>query len=287
VSGPPSDPAGPAITPPWRLVVFVLACVVGVLGLRLVHSLLAPWIPVGARPVSFVLVMTGGFLIGHVMTFRQVDGRGWAFVGLGRAALEPRAIVLAATIGGLAVALPIAVLLTLGWAQLAPGTPGSVAGAAVAGIAFLLPAALWEELFVRGYAFSLLRERWGSAGAVLSTSAAFGSLHLLNDGATVLSVGVVMLAGIFLGLIRLRTDSLYAAWMAHVSWNAVLVVGFHAIVSGIEMPAPGYRLVETGPDLWTGGSWGPEGGLLAALGLGAAIWIIYRRPARRAEHGHE
>jgi hypothetical protein len=97
----------------------------------------------------------------------------------------------------------------------------------------------------------------------------------------------VTLAGIFLGLIRLRTDSLYAAWMAHLAWNAVLVVGFHAVVSGVEMPAPGYRLVEVGPDLWTGGAWGPEGGLLAAAGLIGATWIIYRRPSRRPEHVHE
>lgn len=278
---PSSDPGG--ITAPWRLVVFVLACVVGVLGLRFLHGAVSPWIPVGARQAAFAFVMAGGFLIGHVLTFRQVDPRGWAFVGLDRATLDPRSLALGIAVGGLAIAIPVAIMLGAGWARFEPGTDGSIAGTALASLAFLIPAALWEELFVRGYAFSLLLERWGSAGALLATSAAFGSLHFLNDGATAFSVGVVMLAGIFLGLVRLRTNSLYAAWMAHLAWNAVLVVGFHAIVSGIEMPAPGYRLMETGPDLWTGGAWGPEGGLLAVLGLCGAIWIMYRRPSRRPE----
>jgi membrane protease YdiL (CAAX protease family) len=277
-----NDPGG--ITAPWRLVVFVLACVVGVLGLRFLHVFVSPWIPIGARQPAFALVMAGGFLIGHVLTFRQVDPRGWSFVGLDRSTLDAGALSWGIALGGLAIAVPVGIMIGAGWARFEPGSDGSIAGTALSSLAFLLPAALWEELFVRGYAFSLLRERWGSTGALLATSAAFGSLHFLNDGATALSVGVVMLAGIFLGLLRLRTGSLYAAWMAHVAWNAVLVVGFHAMVSGVEMPAPGYRLVEAGPDLWTGGAWGPEGGLLAALGLCVAIWIIDRRPARRPEH---
>ncbi|HEX9563712.1 MAG TPA: CPBP family intramembrane glutamic endopeptidase [Gemmatimonadaceae bacterium] len=275
--------AAPTISPPWRLAVFVLATAVGVLGLRLIHSFVSGFIPVGARPSVFMVILAGGLLIGHAWTFRLVEPRGWAYVGLGREALQPRLLGAGALAGAAAIAIPAGVLLALGWLRVAPTDPGSASGAAAAAMALLLPASLWEELFVRGFAFAILRERWGSVKALLATSTAFGALHVLNAGATLLSVSVVTLAGIFLGLVLVRTGSLYAAWAAHLSWNVVLVVGLHASVSGVELPAPGYRVIDAGPDWATGGPWGPEGGLFAAAGLVAAVWIIYRRPLRRTE----
>ena len=261
----------------------MLACATGILGLRFLHSLVAAWIPVAAREASFMIVMAGGMVIGHLWTFQVVDRRGWNFVGLGRDALHPAALAVGAGAGALAIAVPAGVLLSMGWLRLESSNPGSSLGAGLASLAVLVPASLWEELFVRGYAFAALRERWGATGAIVATSLLFGGLHFLNAGASPGAVGVVTLAGIFLGLILVRTGSLYAAWAAHLAWNAVLVVVMHATVSGLEMDAPDYRIVDAGPDWATGGAWGPEGGIFAALGLAVATWIIFRRPTRRAE----
>jgi membrane protease YdiL (CAAX protease family) len=263
--------------------VFILACAVGVLGLRLLYSYAAPWIPAGAREASFVLVMAGGMLIGHAWTFHLVDGRGWRFVGLGRDAWRPSRLASGLAVGALAIAVPSAALLALGWLRVEPSTPGSSLGAAAAMLAVLVPAALWEELFVRGYAFALVRERWGPGVAIASTAMLFGVMHFLNDGASPRAVSVVIVAGLFLGLVRDATRSLYAAWAAHLAWNVVLVVFLHATVSGLTMAAPDYRVVDAGPDWATGGAWGPEGGLFAAAGLVAAAWYVFRRSTRRPE----
>ena len=249
------------------------------------HGFVSPWIPTGAREAGFVLMMLGGVLIGHAWTFQAVDRRGWPFVGLGRDALRPSALALGAGVGALAILGPAAVLLAMGWLRLEPAAPGTSLGAGLASMAVLVPASLWEELMVRGFAFATLRERWGATGAIAATSLAFGGMHFLNVGASIGAVAVVTLAGVFLGLVLVRTGSLYAAWAAHLAWNAVLVVVLHATVSGIAMDAPDYRTVDAGPDWATGGAWGPEGGVFAALGLAFATWIIYRRPARRAEPG--
>jgi membrane protease YdiL (CAAX protease family) len=280
-----TDNAG--IGPHWRFAVFVLASTIGVLALRVMHSLVAVAVPIGARPVAFMLVLTGGLLIGHAWTFHLVEPRGWRCVGLGREALQPRLMALGALAGGAAIAIPAALLIALGWLQVTPTAEPLTPGAVAAPLALLVPAAMWEELFVRGYAFAVLRERWGATGALAATSIAFGVLHVLNTGATARSVTVVTLAGIFLGLVLLRTGSLYAAWAAHLSWNLVLVVVLHAAVSGLELPAPGYRLTDAGPDWATGGRWGPEGGLFAAAGLMVAAWIMTRRPTSRGEQPHE
>lgn len=265
---------------------FILACVVGVLGLRLVHSFVAGWIPVGGREAAFVTIMAGGLLIGHAWTFHLVDSRGWNFVGLGRTGWRPPVVARAFALGAAAIAVPVAALLALGWLRVAPAEAGSSSRAALAAMAVLAPAALWEELFVRGYAFAVLRERWGALPAIVVTSQVFGWMHLLNAEATVGAILVVCLAGLFLGLVRHVTESLYAAWAAHLAWNLVLVTVLHATVSGISMAAPDYRTIDAGPDWATGGAWGPEGGVFAVAGLAVASWYLYARmKSRRADTG--
>ena len=273
----------PTASPPWRLAVFILASTAGVLAARLVHSFVAPWIPAAAREAAFVMVMAVGLLIGHAWTFHLVDPRGWTLVGMGPLAWSPRLIAMSATLGGLAIAVPSVALLGLGWLQVVPAEAGSSLGAAAGALAVLVPAALWEELFVRGYAVAVLRERWGPLPAIIVTSQVFAWMHLLNAGASLRAVLVVMLAGMFLGLIRDRTESLYAAWAAHLAWNVALVVFFHATVSGLTMAAPDYRMIDAGPDWATGGVWGPEGGMFAAASLAAATWLVFRRTKRRSE----
>lgn len=251
--------------------------------MRVVHASLSPWIPVGAREASFMVVMAGGMLIGHAWTFHLVDPRAWQFVGLGKASWRSGVVTLSAVLGVLAIAVPCALLVAFGWLQVVPAEPGSSLGAGLVALAVLIPAALWEELFVRGYAFSLLRERWGPLPAIVITSLVFALMHLLNEGVTARVFVIVILAGLFLGVLREATRSLYTSWAAHLAWNAVLVALLHAPVSGIVMAAPDYRLLDAGPDWATGGAWGPEGGWFAALGLTAAIWFVYWRARRRAE----
>ncbi len=94
---------------------------------------------------------------------------------------------------------------------------------------------------------------------------------------------VVVLAGLFLGGVLLATRSLYAAFAAHLAWNWVLAGALHSAVSGIPFSTPDYRVVDAGPDWATGGLWGPEGGLPAALGLCAATTYLYARRRRREE----
>jgi hypothetical protein len=97
---------------------------------------------------------------------------------------------------------------------------------------------------------------------------------LLNPGVTLRSVVQVIVAGVCLGLIRQATDSVPAAWLAHLMWNWVMAAVAHAPVSGMPFEAPGWQLVPAGPAWWGGGSWGPEGGAASLLVLltGAGWW---------------
>ncbi|HEX7980408.1 MAG TPA: hypothetical protein VF461_17525, partial [Gemmatimonadaceae bacterium] len=89
--------------------------------------------------------------------------------------------------------------------------------------------------------------------------------------------------GVFLAAVRLAFDSLYAAWAAHAAWNWIMAVPFHASVSGLAFDAPDYRMVSSGPAWATGGAWGPEGGVAAAVGMLAGLFYLYRARLRREE----
>lgn len=130
---------------------------------------------------------------------------------------------------------------------------------------------------MRGYLLSSLADGMGRWSALVLTSVAFALLHAGNPGMSPGALVVVGLAGIFLGAVRFATSSLYAAWAAHFAWNAVLALVLHALVSGAALPGSGWRTVDAGPDWATGGPWGPEGGVPAALGLAAATALLIRR----------
>jgi uncharacterized protein len=164
-----------------------------------------------------------------------------------------------------------------------PGPPGSSLAVAASLTLLLLVAALAEEVIARGYLFTVLRDGLGDWGAIATTSLLFGAAHLFNPGVTAESFLIVTLAGVFLAAIRVVFRSIYASWAAHVAWNWVLAVLFHASVSGIEFEAPDYRTVSAGPAWMTGGSWGPEGGLAAAVGMLGVLAYLYRTRRRREE----
>jgi membrane protease YdiL (CAAX protease family) len=226
------------------------------------------------------LLMLGAALGATALMVRAVDVRPWRDLGLARDAARPRPVGAGWCIGFAAIGLVCALLFAVGWLRIAPSAPGSSLGAAARLTFVLVPAAFAEEVLCRGYLLTVVRERAGWAGAIGLTSLAFGLLHAANPGATVESVLLVTLAGIFLAAIRVVYDSLYAAWSAHAAWNWLMAVPLHAPVSGLRLEAPDYRTVSTGPAWITGGAWGPEGGLAAGLGMMAGLAYLYTRRRR-------
>jgi hypothetical protein len=87
-------------------------------------------------------------------------------------------------------------------------------------------------------------------------------------------IALVALAGVWLSTIVVLTRSLWAATAAHFAWNWAMGAVLHSPISGIAIPVSEYTTVSTGPDWLTGGAWGPEGGVAAALGMGAGIIAV-------------
>ncbi len=274
----------------WRLAVFALALA---LFQPVVESVLTPLVggisgAFGTRTPAYPWVTLAAIGASLVVALRMVDQRPWHAVALGTGAWRPRTLLGGVGIGALAILATFALLWVSGSARIET-LATSIDGAPLASswsatslrLALLLaPAALWEELLFRGYLWTVAEEAADVRVARWTTAIAFGTVHLLNPGANALSTLLVVTAGFGLGAIREFSGSLPAAGCAHVAWNWVMAAVLHMPVSGILFETPGNRTVIAGPDWWTGGAWGPEGGAAALLVMGGAL-VVHARQARR------
>lgn len=90
-----------------------------------------------------------------------------------------------------------------------------------------------EELMCRGFLYQILIQRFKSpVFAILGNSLLFASLHLGNNGITVLSFIDICLSGILFSLMVYYMDSLWCAFAGHTAWNFTQAIIFGLPNSG-------------------------------------------------------
>jgi uncharacterized protein len=267
----------------WRIVVFYLIWFVALAILQAMTLELPGVTDVDTRELVFHWNSLASVIVATWFMLRRVDKLPWSEVGLDRAAASPPVLLKGAALGGLTIGVASALLLATHMLSIYPTIPGSWWGEAGRSTMILLPAGFFEELFMRGYVFALLRRAAGWKTALIITSIVFGLLHVANPGADSESILAVIVAGFFLGVVFLATRSLYAAGAAHFAWNWVMAGALHIAVSGVPSHDPDYRVVDSGPDWLTGGPWGPEGGLAAVAVMFVVLFYLYGRHLRRME----
>ncbi len=166
--------------------------------------------------------------------------------------------------------------------QTEPG--GSVTLAALGTFLLFIVVGWNEELLFRGYRLQNISDGLNPAWGVALSSAWFGIAHLLSPNASVISVTGIYLAGVFLAYAYLRTGQLWLSIGLHIGWNFFEGVAFGFPVSGLDIYSL-TRIQVQGPELWTGGAFGPEAGLviLPAMLLGAGLIFLYTRKRDRED----
>lgn len=158
------------------------------------------------------------------------------------------------------------------------------------GFAFFVAVAVLEEFAIRGYLLTNVAEglrgyvgadRTAVWAAVLGTAGLFGALHAANPGGSWLSFLNIALAGVLLGVAYAATGRLAFPVGLHTTWNFGLGPVFGLPVSGLGADAALVPVRVDGPRLVTGGSFGPEGGLVMlialATGVGMLAWWVHRQ----------
>jgi membrane protease YdiL (CAAX protease family) len=184
----------------------------------------------------------------------------------------------------------------LGWISVA-GTFETTGTGAPFALSILIPLAAFacvgfsEEAVSRGYQlrnaaeglnYPTLGPRRAVVLAWVFSSVFFGALHAGNPNATALSTFNITLAGLMLGFGYVLSGQLAIPIGLHVTWNFFQNAVYGLPVSGFETFGASFLSTEqAGPELWTGGTFGPEGGLIApaAMLLGVlltALWVRLR-----------
>lgn len=214
--------------------------------------------------------------LGASWWFTRLEGRPLSSLGLPGGAPMLRQLGLGWLAGVALIGLVVLTLVLLGWLAWTrePG-PGSRLGVGATLTVLLLGAALVEELLFRGYPFQVLEARFGPATAIVATSVAFGALHALNPNFAALPAVNITLAGLLLAIGYWRTRSLWFVTGLHLGWNWTMALS-ELSVSGLPVEIPGYEPHVSGPALWTGGAFGPEGGLLVTVASLLGIAWMWR-----------
>jgi membrane protease YdiL (CAAX protease family) len=196
-------------------------------------------------------------------------------------------------LGALLMTVVFLVELGLGWVEVTGAF--ETHGGAPFVISMLFPVAtfvcvgLSEEMVSRGYQLKNAAEglnypALGPRGAILlawiSSSVFFGVLHADNPNATPVSTLNIVLAGLMLGFGYVLSGELAIPIGLHVTWNFFQGTVYGFPVSGFGAFGPTLLATEQkGPDLWTGGLFGPEGGLLipAVMLLGMSLIALWTR----------
>ena len=112
----------------------------------------------------------------------------------------------------------------------------------------------------------------------------FGVAHAANPHSSFLGVLNTILWGVVLGYAFLKSRDLWLPIGLHLGWNLVLPL-FGVNLSGLTIDVTRYYYRWDLLPLWSGGEYGPEGGLLATIfviGLFFALVKIPVKPQRAA-----
>ena len=134
--------------------------------------------------------------------------------------------------------------------------------------------AIIEEILLRGILFRITEEKWGSIIALIISGLIFGGLHLINPHVTLVSILCITVVGVLLGAAYMYYRNLWVPIAIHFAWNFTQNGIFGAITSGNKNTSSLLSTQINGPEILTGGEFGPEGSIQALLVCSVATIVI-------------
>lgn len=142
-----------------------------------------------------------------------------------------------------------------------------------------------EEILFRGYIFQAFIEGTNKIVPLITLSVLFGFAHFFNPNFTWFGFVNIVLAGILLSLAYIQTKSLWLPIGIHIAWNFTQGYIWGLPVSGTTIIMPLTISQETGPDMITGGTFGPEGGAMCTIVCVVACVFVWKffKPSEEME----
>lgn len=279
------SPEEPRLRAGWRLLIqtvlmFVLGTVLGILA-NLLGLLDQVTTPVWGQVFNFIIITASVYI-----ARRWLDRRPFESLGLRLDGRTLPDLLVGIGIPFLQMGFIYVLMLALGWLTFEGFAwefdPISVVITNVITFFVMFIFVGWnEELLSRGYHLQTIASGLNLFWGVIISSAVFGLLHLGNPNATWVSAAGIFFAGVFLAYGYIRTKQLWLSIGLHIGWNFCEGVVFGFPVSGLDIYAL-TRITVHGPEIWTGGAFGPEAGLIVLPALLLGALLIYLYTMRRA-----
>lgn len=204
---------------------------------------------------------------------RFIDRQAVGSLGLNPAG-APQRFAGGAILGAAIILAAVGVLMALGVARRLPLSQAPMMTLGLASVATLINAFTQEILF-QGHLLPSLLRRTTPVVALLASGVVFVLIHGPAAFMDPIPGMNIFLAAILLGAARLRTGSLWLGLGIHFGWNFVEGPLLGLLVSGHELK--GWKVLELiGPTYLSGGTYGPEGSLLATVMTLVGIGVVWR-----------
>jgi membrane protease YdiL (CAAX protease family) len=275
----PRKPGSDVLAVALRLLVFLFLAIAGEIAFGWTLAALVD--PRRGLLVIAVLTTLFASLVSNGLSMRIWEQRTLIDLGLGWNAASVRNVVVGLA-GGILAGLFVVLGPVLEGAAELEKTPQPMEWSSAAFVSLaLLFGVVGEELLFRGYAFQILLSRLGPFATILPVSVLFALAHFSNPGMTSLALLNTGLWGIALGYAFWRSGDLWLPIGLHFGWNWMLPL-FGANLSGFTMSLSGYQLRWRTGALWSGGDYGPEGGLATTLAVALLfVWLVWKAPVKR------
>jgi len=241
--------------------------------------------PVEARisgdTISLITILVATWLV-----LKFIDRRAFQTIGFTsrHAVLD---IVTGLAVGSIWLCASLGIAWMFGWA--APISPIGFSWNVliVSAISMLFNVAA-QELLLCGFIFQTIRNRSNVIIAIIISAVLFAGYHLGAFKGEWLPAVNVFVAGVFFCIAYLITNNLWLPIAIHFLWNVLLGPVFGITESGQSLGSGWKMFSVKGPALFTGGSFGLEGGLIVTLTTAITIIFIlkfYRQEIRKLFYG--
>lgn len=266
----------------WRMLTFLIFVGLIVTPTNLLLHSLISYIPGGKgihapRMIVLYILMVSAFILASYITLKWLDKRPFRLLGLWFSPGWFREFSIGLGFGFGPITIVFLLLWVTGHVDVSKGTLD------ISLILFLLKmlilfafAGALEELMLRGYLFQALIEGSNKLIAILVLSIIFSAIHMFNPNWSAMGAVIIFLAGLELGVAYIKTRSLWMPIGIHMAWNWTQGPLWGMNVSGTTMETSFLVSTPQGSTFWSGGEFGAEGSIFAAVVSIFVIWYIWR-----------
>lgn len=224
--------------------------------------------------------LAAGAVISTILAAKGLDYRSWSTYGIIFDKDSLQNIIVAFFLAGGVMGIIFIIEYLFGWLTITGFgwqlNSESYAWSFAGYFFFMVVVGFYEELVFRGYQIvnaseglnlpDLSREN-AVIGAVALSSLVFGLGHAFNPNAGIISTLNIIFAGVMLAFPFIITGRLSWSIGLHIGWNFFQGGVFGFPVSGLPGRASVLQVTQLGPDWLTGGTFGPEAGVMGLLGM--------------------